>query len=254
MSTEERDNAAEERDEAGGGPVVHSNQENSSEARIERLAGGKYGVRNIVPPVDRAGGKFCGNPGCDNPHKTRGLCAKHYQQYKKNPTSPFDMPRKNKRMLCSEKGCAGVHYARGVCRDHYNRIPEVVENKRKWTRNTTTPGVLKARTQTKLYKQTPKGRFQVSKGGAQRRGISWDISMDDFIAVSSLPCYYCGKQRPVDYQGSWLDRKFITQGYVKDNVLPCCKDCNMLRGDRMTTDETKAVVHLLKSMRGGGVW
>lgn len=57
MGIEERDNAAEERDEAGGEGLVASNQENSSEGRIARLAGGKKKGFDVQEIFDEETGK-----------------------------------------------------------------------------------------------------------------------------------------------------------------------------------------------------
>lgn len=40
-----------------------------------------------------------------------------------------------------------------------------------------------------------------------------------------------------------------SKGYTSENVVPCCKECNMLRGNRLTPEETKVVTNALKQFR-----
>lgn len=41
------------------------------------------------------------------------------------------------------------------------------------------------------------------------------------------------------------------KGYEVDNVVSCCGDCNSLRGDRLSPDETRAAVKAIKEHRAG---
>lgn len=74
------------------------------------------------------------------------------------------------------------------------------------------------------------------------------LKVTEYVELISKGCYYCEtdlKQR----SGIRLDRIDNSKGYEQYNVVPCCHSCNMLRGDRLTVEETQAVVALLKSMR-----
>ena len=65
--------------------------------------------------------------------------------------------------------------------------------------------------------------------------------------MNEQPCYYCGKS--FDQLSGWLDRIDNNIGYKKDNILPCCKFCNKLRGEILTVDETKLLVSTLMEYR-----
>src|SRR5437667_8473930 len=45
-------------------------------------------------------------------------------------------------------------------------------------------------------KRKPKARFLQAKRAAERRGIGWDITFEDFVPLLSFPCHYCGGLRP----------------------------------------------------------
>lgn len=78
-----------------------------------------------------------------------------------------------------------------------------------------------------------------------------DINYEKFKEISILPCTYCG----LDYSNlakdnakgnrfhsdiivrfNGLDRIDSTKGYTNDNVVPCCKYCNVAKND-LTTKE-----------------
>ena len=74
--------------------------------------------------------------------------------------------------------------------------------------------------------------------GAKRRNLPFEISKDEFIKLSKLNCYYCGikplqikrstahKNHHGDFIYNGIDRIDSSIGYIKENVVPCCKDCN----------------------------
>lgn len=100
------------------------------------------------------------------------------------------------------------------------------------------------------------------KGGAARRGLQWDLSLDQFIKLVSQPCYYSGtlpkktnayikadgtvinKNRGPSNEGverSWIyangiDRINSNIGYIIDNCRPCCKTCNFMKGELSAED------------------
>lgn len=68
---------------------------------------------------------------------------------------------------------------------------------------------------------------------AQRFDTS-DIREDDcdwFKMVMILECYYCGVNPMQSGTVNGLDRIDNTMGYKRGNVLPCCTNCNMARGE-----------------------
>jgi hypothetical protein len=64
---------------------------------------------------------------------------------------------------------------------------------------------------------------------AKDRGLEATITLDEYKALQSQPCFYCQGQLPI--QGSGLDRIDSSIGYVSGNVRPCCKSCNYAKSD-----------------------
>ncbi|HHN47236.1 MAG TPA: hypothetical protein ENN09_07325 [Planctomycetes bacterium] len=68
----------------------------------------------------------CTVPGCGKPHHARGLCQKHYDDYRKKSHGPEAAaaapPVAGGKKLCSVPGCSRFHHARGYCKMHYAKV------------------------------------------------------------------------------------------------------------------------------------
>ena len=51
-------------------------------------------------------------------------------------------------------------------------------------------------------------------------------------------CIYCGE---TDWRKLGLDRINNSKPHTEDNVVPCCRRCNIIRGNRFTVDEMKEI-------------
>ena len=105
---------------------------------------------------------------------------------------------------------------------------------------------------TKKYNQKrrsdPKQRFNISKSKAKQRDLCWNINLDQFTDLINKPCYYCGISL-INFTNSSLDRINNDLGYLVDNVLPCCGDCNKIRQDKLTVDEMKVAMEAILNYR-----
>ena len=61
----------------------------------------------------------CTVEGCENKHRAKGYCQKHYIRYKKYGDPLYN--KKNIRKNCSVDGCDNIHYSKGYCAKHYAR-------------------------------------------------------------------------------------------------------------------------------------
>jgi 5-methylcytosine-specific restriction endonuclease McrA len=85
-----------------------------------------------------------------------------------------------------------------------------------------------------------------------RRNVYWGIGLEPFHKLTSAPCAYCGKppsqvSRTYTYNG--IDRKNPKKGYTDDNCVTACKECNWIKGDRLTFEEMRVVGEALRSFR-----
>ena len=85
------------------------------------------------------------------------------------------------------------------------------------------------------------------KQDAKRRKYKWQLTKEQVQTLTRQPCYYCGEE---PNQGNWssipngvylyngLDRVDNDRGYTIDNVVSCCRNCNVAKGTK-TTEEFK---------------
>ena len=69
------------------------------------------------------------------------------------------------------------------------------------------------------------------KNGAKRRGYDYLLTMDEFLKFTDSPCTYCGLA-----PAKGVDRRNNSIGYILENCVPCCKQCNLAKRD-MTEKE-----------------
>ena len=94
---------------------------------------------------------------------------------------------------------------------------------------------------------------KISSARARWRKSYTDIPFDTFLTLSQQPCTYCGsppksvarvhkkgKYHPVsvfqrqegDFTYNGLDRIDSSKEHTADNVVPCCRDCNLTKSDK----------------------
>ena len=66
------------------------------------------------------------------------------------------------------------------------------------------------------------------KQNAKDRGHIFELSFEQFVGLTSQPCFYCGFK--ADRRLNGVDRKDNTVGYIYDNCVPCCGKCNHMKG------------------------
>jgi len=78
---------------------------------------------------------------------------------------------------------------------------------------------------------------QAKKAATSRRRLEWSITQEEWYSLIHRPCVYCNSLLKI--KGGWiqLDRIDVKKGYHSSNVLPCCGDCNLIRGSRVSPTE-----------------
>ncbi|MFO0825322.1 MAG: hypothetical protein U0792_19750 [Gemmataceae bacterium] len=83
------------------------------------------------------------------------------------------------------------------------------------------------------------GRYSRAKAIAKKRRHGWELSREEFEALISQPCYYCGF--PINETGIGLDRIDDSGVYRAGSVLPACGECNRIRSDKYTVAEMQLI-------------
>jgi ssDNA-binding Zn-finger/Zn-ribbon topoisomerase 1 len=98
-------------------------------------------------------------------------------------------------------------------------------------------------------------RYQVSEKGKAisllaayqksdfKKGFQNDLTQNDILLAKKSTCIYCG------FPASGYDRISNEKGHTKDNVVPCCRDCNTARMDNFTHEEMKIIGAAIKTVK-----
>lgn len=77
------------------------------------------------------------------------------------------------------------------------------------------------------HKQKSKCYVAYMRESIVDRGLQWELDSDFYDEIQNKPCYIC------NYNASivGIDRKDPTKGYTRDNSMPCCTPCNLMKGE-----------------------
>lgn len=142
-----------------------------------------------------------------------------------------------------------------LCRCDCGKESKVVSSALK---NTQSCGCLKLENQRRaLIKPTKEVaatlQFNIYKRNADEKNRSWHLTKEEVGSIVFLPCNYCGSLPANKLFNSkhkfialvnGIDRLDSSQGYEKDNVVPCCWICNKAKG-AATYEEFMNWIHRL---------
>lgn len=93
----------------------------------------------------------------------------------------------------------------------------------------------------------PSARYRAMRVRAETQGLPFDISREEHAHLLSEACVYCGSN--LNPTGSGMDRKDSSLGYTKENVVPCCSDCNRVKNNILTHEEMIAAMQAVLKIR-----
>jgi len=156
------------------------------------------------------------------------------------------------RYKCSCIGCGKTYLKR---HDQLLKITEKCRNKYCKFFKVKAPGNSNRDTKTEKPSQI-NYRFRQYRRSANKKGLSFEISLDDFCCLIKANCHYCSTPpllstdkklfKPFHFNG--VDRVDNLKGYTKDNIVTCCKICNYAKRN-MTLDAFKThVKHMYETL------
>lgn len=98
--------------------------------------------------------------------------------------------------------------------------------------------------------------FNSYRQAAKRRGIVFNLSLDDFLILTQQDCFYCkappsnkskgNKTNNKEFIYSGIDRLNNDKniGYVLSNLVPCCVTCNRAK-NKLNFNEWKELVYTI---------
>lgn len=90
-------------------------------------------------------------------------------------------------------------------------------------------------------------KFNQYRKGARDAGRVWEPTFEQFLEITQEPCFYCGsapsnvnripeKEWAEDFWYNGIDRIDSRDGYLLDNIQPCCWKCNYMKRDKSQDD------------------
>lgn len=70
---------------------------------------------------------------------------------------------------------------------------------------------------------SPKYKSLIARANGQ--GLSFDLTQEDVDTVLNTPCCFCGRTG-----NGCVARVHFDDGFTKDNILPSCSFCSLMRG------------------------
>jgi len=80
------------------------------------------------------------------------------------------------------------------------------------------------------------------KTKARLKGREMTLTFEQFQFLRGRSCAYCGSELP--RSGHGIDRMNNELDYTWENSVPCCGECNKMKGRYMTHAEMKAAMNL----------
>lgn len=102
-------------------------------------------------------------------------------------------------------------------------------------------------TETLKELMTRKRKYTHMIGSARKRELVCNITLNQYKKLGSI-CHYCTKDFSKNI-GHGLDRKDCSLGYIIKNVVPCCGECNSIKGNKLTYAEAVYVISKLNNFR-----
>ena len=100
-------------------------------------------------------------------------------------------------------------------------------------------------------------RYFRLKKNAKKRGIKFDLSLNDFIEIRKITtCLYCSrtadelitKKNNIRKEVMTTERIDNSLGYSQSNCVSACYDCNRIRGDRFSYNEMLKIGETIKGL------
>jgi len=103
-----------------------------------------------------------------------------------------------------------------------------------------------------------RAKIRAYKKRAKARGLKYNLTEEQFAEITQKNCYYCGaKPNNIskdsksygEYIYNGIDRIDSNKGYTIDNVVPCCKICNIAKGVLTMQEFREWVIRIYNNLK-----
>jgi hypothetical protein len=84
--------------------------------------------------------------------------------------------------------------------------------------------------------------FDVYRRKARQQHIIFMLDLDEFVALSLQPCFYCHYIEEIGFNG--IDRLDQTKGYATENCVAYCDQCCITKGSLDTNTFIRRMIHI----------
>jgi hypothetical protein len=130
----------------------------------------------------------------------------------------------------------------GVARGSVQRVCESANlgemgRRGKWQKGCPQPPYLRQKKKLSSQEAAIRIMYRAYRQAADRRGLDFNLSLEQFSFLVQSPCHYCGlPSRSIVLTGNvaeinGVDRVDSNLGYSESNCVPCCKMCNYAKRD-----------------------
>ena len=113
---------------------------------------------------------------------------------------------------------------RQINEDYEGYLKRNAENMKKYRKNNPEK-FMKINVNDKL---NPERKYYTYKRSAEKRGISWNLTIEQCTEFFNSECFYCGDD-PAESSLNGIDRLDNDNDYDMANCVPCCGMCNKLK-------------------------
>ena len=121
-----------------------------------------------------------------------------------------------------------------------DNLEKARETERKWKKNNPD----KVRAKNIKSRLLPTTNYAKYKKNAIDRNYEFNITLKEFKELWEKPCVYCGNE----IKKIGIDRVDNTIGYIKNNIVPCCKICNFMKRDMKVADFLNHTVQITNNI------
>lgn len=99
------------------------------------------------------------------------------------------------------------------------------------------------------------------KDRAKKQNVDFSLSNEEFYDICSMNCFYCdskpisrshGYKRKNDtgiYVANGIDRVLPNEGYTKENSVPCCTICNLMKTNKSQKEFIDTAIRIANKHR-----
>jgi hypothetical protein len=75
------------------------------------------------------------------------------------------------------------------------------------------------------------------------KNLIFELTKEEFLEIVKKPCFYCNTIQDKGFNG--IDKKICNNGYIMDNIVSCCKMCNVMKGTLTPEIFFRRIEHIL---------